>query len=72
MTNPAINRNNPTKSKIMDYLFFQIPKRTIAVIIDPPIKIYAFDITSIFSKVHQAKGWREPKDQQINLDRFGR
>lgn len=42
------------------------------MIIDPIIKIYVFGIISIFSKVHQAKEWKEPKDRQINLDRFDR
>ena len=42
------------------------------MIIAPTIKIYVFGIISIFSKVHQAKGWKEPKDQQTNLDQFDR
>lgn len=41
---------------------------TIAVIITPAIKIYVFDIISIFSKMLQVKEWKEPKGLQINFE----
>jgi len=49
-----------------------MPKKTIAVIIAPAIKIYKFGIQAISLKAPQAKGWKGPKDQQIILDQFGR